>query len=300
MRTFVLCLLLASGLSAGEPPLVTGDRVVFLGSTMVEREQRYGWWETALTARFASATVVFRNLGWSGDTVFGEARAGFGSPADGFKQLRDLTLELKPTRIVICYGLNESFAGKNGLERFRKQYEVLLDALAPAKARIALMTPTGFEVHPQRLPDPTANNANLALYVEVVREIAKKRDLGLIDLWSVWKAEKPANASWTDNGMHMVSEGYLATAPMLLKAAGWDVPAAISLTAIPMQTLRETIRDKNELYFHRWRPQNQTYLFGFRKHEQGRNAKEIVEFDPLVAKKEAVIREMVEGIGEKK
>jgi len=129
MRYLLLCLLVASGVSAGEPPLVDGDRVVFLGSTMVEREQRYGWWETALVTRFPDANVVFRNLGWSGDTVFGEARAGFGSPADGFKQLKDLTLELKPTRIVVCYGLNESFAGKDGLERFRKQYEVLLDAL---------------------------------------------------------------------------------------------------------------------------------------------------------------------------
>ena len=300
MRYLLLSLVVATGVSAGEPPLVDGDRVVFLGSTMVEREQRYGWWETALVTRFPDANIVFRNLGWSGDTVFGEARAGFGSPADGFKQLKDLTLELKPTRIIVCYGLNESFAGKDGLDRFRKQYEVLLDALAPTKARITLMTPTGFEAHPQRLPDPKANNANLALYADAVRELAKKRSLGLIDLAGVWNAEKPEGASWTDNGMHMVSEGYQATAPMLLKAAGWDQPATVSLTAIPVQKLRETIQEKNELYFHRWRPQNQTYLFGFRKHEQGRNAKEIVEFDPLVAKKEADIRTQVKGLSEKK
>src|SRR5437879_6142832 len=32
--------------------LVEGDRVVFLGNTLIEREQRYGYWETMLTARF--------------------------------------------------------------------------------------------------------------------------------------------------------------------------------------------------------------------------------------------------------
>jgi hypothetical protein len=32
-----------------------------------------------------------------------------------------------------------------------------------------------------------------------------------------------------------------------------------------------------------------TYLFGFRKHEQGQNAREIPQFDPLVAKQEAEI-----------
>jgi hypothetical protein len=54
----------------------------------------------------------------------------------------------------------------------------------------------------------------------------------------------------------------------------------------------EAIIAKNELYFHRWRPQNVTYLFGFRKHEQGNNAREIPQFDPLVAAKEKEIAEL--------
>jgi len=53
--------------------------------------------------------------------------------------------------------------------------------------------------------------------------------------------------------------------------------------------LRQAIIAKNRLYFHRWRPQNTTYLFGFRKHEQGNNAKEVAEFEKLVAAKEAEI-----------
>ncbi len=56
-----------------------------------------------------------------------------------------------------------------------------------------------------------------------------------------------------------------------------------------VEALRSAINAKNELYFYRWRPQNETYLFGFRKHEQGQNAREIPQFDPLVAAKEAEI-----------
>ena len=52
------------------------------------------------------------------------------------------------------------------------------------------------------------------------------------------------------------------------------------------------IRAKNELYFHRWRPQNETYLLLFRKHEQGNNAVEIPMFDPLVADVESEIAEL--------
>src|SRR5262249_31726055 len=59
-----------------------------------------------------------------------------------------------------------------------------------------------------------------------------------------------------------------------------------------VEQLRKAIRAKNRLYFHRWRPQNETYLFGFRKHEQGKNAKEIVEFDPLIARGEMEIAKL--------
>lgn len=58
------------------------------------------------------------------------------------------------------------------------------------------------------------------------------------------------------------------------------------------EKLRQAIVKKNELFFYRWRPQNQTYLFGFRKHEQGQNAKEIPMFDPLIAEQEAQINQL--------
>jgi putative heme-binding domain-containing protein len=50
--------------------------------------------------------------------------------------------------------------------------------------------------------------------------------------------------------------------------------------------IRSLILEKNELFFHRTRPQNQAYLWGFRKHEQGNNFKEVPMFDPLIRQKE--------------
>ena len=46
--------------------------------------------------------------------------------------------------------------------------------------------------------------------------------------------------------------------------------------------IRYQIVDKNLLFFHRHRPQNETYLFLFRKHEQGNNAVEVEQFEPLI------------------
>ncbi|NNJ24809.1 hypothetical protein [Alienimonas chondri] len=54
--------------------------------------------------------------------------------------------------------------------------------------------------------------------------------------------------------------------------------------------LRDLIREKNDLFLQRHRPQNETYLRGFRAHEQGNNAVEIQKFEPLVAAKDEQIQ----------
>lgn len=58
------------------------------------------------------------------------------------------------------------------------------------------------------------------------------------------------------------------------------------------EALRQLLLKKNELYFHRWRPQNITYLFGFRKHEQGNNAADIAKFDPFIQDLEKQIHQL--------
>jgi hypothetical protein len=58
---------------------------------------------------------------------------------------------------------------------------------------------------------------------------------------------------------------------------------------IRAEQLRKLIVQKNSLHFHRHRPQNETYLFLFRKHEQGNNAKEVFEFDALVNEVDSLI-----------
>ena len=128
----------------GEQPkfeLHDGDRVVLLGNTLIESDQRYGYFETALTARFPNRNIQFRNLGWSGDTVWGEARAQFGSVADGFKALREHVAALHPTVILVSYGTNESFAGQAGVQRFLDGLNTLCDTLDETHARITVISP---------------------------------------------------------------------------------------------------------------------------------------------------------------
>lgn len=359
-----LCAVATTSFAAEPFELRDGDRVVLLGNTLIEREQKYGYWETALTLRFPERNVIFRNLGWSGDTVWGEARAGFDTPKEGFRRLVEHTLALKPTVIILGYGCNESFAGEAGLAAFREQLDTLSDALAPSKARFILLAPPMFEETRSRAGHFAERQRDLQLYTETIRQVAKKRQFVFTEEFC--QTGRPA-APVTENGMHLSARGYAWTARGLLNALdlldGWrlktvelvgEAPIQIrndflpnpgpyprgadieefqgdsfvrarglqpgkytlKIDGRPVQTedsatwmkpdgqsvlvlkgpsldqvkqLRHSIVEKNRLYFYRWRPQNETYLFGFRKHEQGQNAREVPLFDPLVAKKEKEI-----------
>lgn len=348
---------------AAEPfELRDGDRVALIGSTVIEREQRYGYWEMALTSRYPDRNVTFRNLGWSGDTVWGEARIGFDldRPQLGYQRLLDAVRAVKPTVIVVGYGTNESFAGAAGLSRFVDRLNKLLDDLAPTKARFVLLAPPGFEKERWRARHFDQRQQDLARYTEAIRQVAQKRQAVFVDEFC---QRYSVAAPLTDDGMHLTDFGYWETATNLFTefkvpgkvlklveldglaprevlqdvlpnppappdtpegftqadtalivrglkpgkytlkidgrpihtadAGAWMNPPRFGRVLLPRgpsldqaEQLRRAIVRKNRLYFHRWRPENETYLFGFRKHEQGQNAREVPEFDTLVSRAE--------------
>lgn len=369
--------LVANAAPAAEFDFKDSDRVVLIGSTMIEREQRYGYWEAAITAGNPDKNITFRNLGWSGDTVWGEARAGFDSPADGYKRLVEHVKAEKPTVIMVGYGTNESFAGEQGLPRFNAQLKKLLDDLAVTKARFILLAPMKLPKLPPPMPNPAKANKNIALYSNAIKAEARRRDCMYLDDHQQVLDMVPTPSSTTDYGGHPTAFDYALTSSLIaLRLGGQETlsqininvekktctavmdaevardgdslrfrikPRAITIPVLddpkyrgpglfitggpkeqfratidgaPVQIyefpvgrvtqqrivsgpeldqgkkLLQTIIAKNELYFHRWRPQNVTYLFGFRKHEQGNNAREIPQFDPLVEAKEKEIAKL--------
>ena len=87
----------------------------------------------------------------------------------------------------------------------------------------------------------------------------------------------PQTADLTEDRLHPSELGFEHLAEPL---ADRLVGGTASAKKNPL--LKTKIVAKNQLFFHRYRPQNETYLFLFRKHEQGNNASEIPEFDPLI------------------
>jgi len=368
----------------GRIELRDGDRVVLLGNTFIEREYNHGHLETALTARWPQRDITFRNLGWSGDNVWGEARARFGSVQDGFNHLvRDVT-GAKPTVILLYYGSNAAFAGEQGLEKFLGGLDRLIKALEPTKARFVLMAPLRHEKLSAPLPDPAGYNKQRGLYAQALRKLADERGYGWLDLNALHQDQDDKSPPLTTNGMHLTPYGYWRAALALGDQVGgsgepWfvtvdlkrssaaangakvdrlshqgnlvsfsvtdeqlplphpDVPDGAEIAVFRSrllairglrpgkyslridrrrvaaadhqqwakgveivdgpqfdraERLRRAVLKKNELFFHRWRPQNETYLFLFRKHEQGNNAVEIPRFDPLIEAQEKEIAKL--------
>jgi lysophospholipase L1-like esterase len=282
-------LLLFSAASAFSAPsavppfeLLEGDRVAFIGNGFFEYDLRHNHLEALLTASAPERNVSFRNLGWTGDTVWGHARAGFGSVDDGFKGLRNHVADLKPTVVFLAYGMNESFEGEAGLDNFQKGLDRLLDMIGEAKPReVVLLSPLAHENRGRPFPDPAEHNRSLAFYVDALKKTSERRGCRFVDLFRL-ETDKPL----TENGIHLTSHGYRRAADATLQALG--LPARRG-NPPSYEKLRDAIRLKNDLYFHRWRPQNNTYLFLFRKHEQGKNAVEPPRFDSAVADKEKEI-----------
>ncbi len=109
--------------------------------------------------------------------------------------------------------------------------------------------------------------------------------------------QSPSVSAWVKGmppGKYHATVSPGAWGPVLLSsrqlAAGVSLPSPDEGQS---ESLRKTIARKNEYFFHRYRPQNETYLFLFRKHEQGNNAVEIPMFDPLVESLDREIRRLL-------
>jgi hypothetical protein len=380
----------------------TGDRVAWIGGTFTERLQKDGYLETVLAIQ-GSAPAIHRNLGWSGDTPSGIARAVFGSQQDGFKRLMADSKIANPNVIVLGYGHAEAFDGPKGVAKFQQDLERLVSELqkqsdtpGASKPRLVYLFP------PPRLAVGPGSalaiiyNQNLAHYRDAAKAFCEKQGGDFIDLASLF-VDNESKALFGKFGEQLSHDGicfeplgqwYLAVRAseyFFGKQKEWSIEfdidavlprpklegvrhsslfsmgrrvveftltddslplppppqgAPAEFEAIPLrdrmlikglskgayliqfddsqltlkttadelasgitfnranylpqiEELRAAITKKNELFFHRHRPQNETYLFLFRKHEQGNNAVEIPAFDPLIANEEERIAQLV-------
>ncbi len=256
-----------------EPLLRPNDRLALLGGTFIEREQGSGAFEAELQCRRPDWQLSVRNIGWSGDDVHGIARKRFDSPEDGFQRMLQDVETADPTVVMIAYGFSEASDGAEAVERFEPGLRRLISELKTNSRRLVLLSP---------LPMPGYRVEQYAQWMkrcqEIVSRVGQETDVPVLTIpWN------PTPERLTEDRLLPNEDGYAELAESLAdRLVG-------SASCDPSGELKEWIVKKNELFFHRYRPQNETYLLLFRKHEQGNNAVEIPQFDPLIREADAKI-----------
>ncbi len=257
----------APAVVADEPLLRAGDRVAVLGGTFVERMQLTGAVEAQLQCRRPDWRLSFRNLGWSGDDVHGIARKGFGSPEDGFQRLLRDVDTADASVVLVAYGFSEASDGVEAVEAFEPGLRRLVGELKSEERRVILLTPVAMPGYLVKGYEQSISKCRGA-----VERVGKELGLPVVSIG--WK---PGKDELNESRLLPSEKGYVSYANKIAdRLFGGQSCEASS------DELRRLIAAKDQLFFHRYRPQNETYLFLFRKHEQGNNAVEIGEFDPLI------------------
>ncbi|MSQ95538.1 MAG: c-type cytochrome [Gemmataceae bacterium] len=273
-----LAILVTASLAQAQPlVLKKGDRISIVGNTLAERMQHHGWLETYLYTRFPDHDLVFRNLGFSGDEITTRLRsANFGSP--------DEWLTRTKTDVVFAFfGYNESFKGKDGVEKFKSDLDAYVKNLKSKKyngvsaPRVVLISPIAHEdLKDKNLPDGKENNTRLKLYSDAMAQVAKANDVTFIDLFAPTLQSYPISKHyWTINGIHLseIGDQYLAD----------TIDAALFAARLPrdeqrVRKVHAAVLERNFTWFNRYRTVDGYSIYG------GRAGLKFNEFDPKTGK----------------
>lgn len=210
----------AQGQSALPLELKSGDRVVLLGNALMENEQVYNYLEFRLTRHWPERNITFRNLGWSGDNVFGDARSYYTSPPSAYDLLITQLTEASPTHVLLAYGSVEAQEGVSGLENFGKGLEKLLTKIQELGAEVVLLSPIPqFSGGTPTLLEE--RNKNLKRYAEKISQVAQTQQKRYIDLFSPFE-ELIETDLLSENGIHLTDYGYYKLAAFIEKGLGLE------------------------------------------------------------------------------
>ncbi len=289
-------------------------RVVILGGTFAERLQYFGYFETLLSRHESGRDLIVRNMGWPGDEVALMPRpynfiisAGTGveddpNPGYGFSFTADADHRIliehlkaqKPDSILLCFGANESFKGKEGLEKFASDYQQLIDQLLGEKfngetvPRLVVVSPIAQEKLGAPYSDPEERNQNLKLYSEKIADIATGNDLVYVDLFTptLGRMGQSQDKPLTIDGLQLNAHGQRIVAEALATELGMTEPWSQDL-----EPLRKLVVEKNKQFQYRWRPINGEYVYGRRREPFG-----VVSYPPEMAQLDKIIVGLEEKI----
>lgn len=242
------------------------ERLAFLGNSLGERMTLFGNFETLLHTRFPQKELVVRNFCRPADEVGVQQR-----PND-YTKLDDPLQVFGAETFVCFFGFNESFAGPEGVQKYKEQYEKFIDETAKkygrdGKARFVLVSPIAFENSGNPLqPDGKKENENLKLYAAATAEVARKLSLPFADLFAPTLAafDREPGAQFTIHGIHINAAGDALVGGLLDKAL-FGTAHPVQPAADLLGKVRAAVNDKSWVHQQDYRMLNGWYVYGSRR-----------------------------------
>jgi putative heme-binding domain-containing protein len=226
--------------------------------------QHDGWLEAYLYSRFSRLELVMRNCGFAADELTIRLRShDFGSP--------DQWLTKTHTDVVFAFfGYNESFGGEKGLPKFKADLEAFLKHTLSMKyngqtaPRIVLFSPIAHEnLHDRNLPDGGENNQRLEMYTAAMAEVARAQGVPFVDLFHASRdLYRRSSSPLTINGIHLNQHGNELIAEAIDRALFPEAP--LQRDARQMERIRQAVKDKNFIWFNRYRTVDGYSIYGGR------------------------------------
>ncbi len=264
--SLALCASLSAPLLAAPPEkieLTKGEHIAIVGNALADRMQHDGTLEAFIAKAHPQDDISIRNLGFAADEITLARRA------DGVPAMPVWLEKVKADVVLAFWGFNESFAGYEGIEKFKADLDKYLKGLAALKPnghaapKVVLFSPIAQEKGTDpNWPDPTVNNTNLQNYTAAMAEVARANDVKFVDLYTPsLQLFKSAKEPLTVNGIHLTNAGYQALAPTIYEGVFGARPPAPDAQ---FEKLRAAVQVENEMWLSRYRTVDQFNIYGGR------------------------------------
>ncbi len=279
---FFFSVFLFSSVAWAQSQTVQSNTILFYGNSMVERLLEHGELEAWLQLAQPDADLHVRSLAWTGDEIGNRLR-----PEGYVEHLKTLLTKWPANTVVLGYGLNESYAGKKGLDDFHKQYEAYLKEISRLhpKAKLVLLSPIAIEKNESR-------NEDVAAYSQVISEIAKAHHALFVDLFAATKeAYLRSTEPLTTQGIHLNDAGNHEVAKVIAKAL-LDQSTMDQVDTSRISEVAKAASQKSHYVADIVRPKNGVVYFGVRKRPE-ENAAEMPRYHALIDQSDAILHDLV-------
>lgn len=252
--------------------------ILFYGNSMIERLLEHGEMEARLQIAMPGSGLKIRSLAWTGDEVGNRLRL------EGYaKHMKNLLAAWPVNTIVLGYGLNEAFAGAEGLADFKKHYASHLSQLSRIHpgARFVLLSPIAVE-----LPDEK-RQADVRLYSQAIAELATEHNAAFIDLHAL---TENLSEKLTINGIHLNDSGNRLIGKKIAETllAERGVKPASSIADSHLSEAARAAAAKQARVAELVRPKNAVVYFGVRARPDEYNA-EMPRYHEMIRLTEEVL-----------